>query len=67
VGESGLNGIFMEDLLIICLDRLQSFQATEFSCRENACAITKIEEALMWPRKRTDNRAKRGVLGTYKK
>ena len=65
--ENGLNGVFNEDLLAMVLCRLEHFQKSEFSCRENAVAITKIEEALMWLRKRTDDREARGVLGTYQK
>lgn len=37
----------------------------EFKCRENACAITKIEEALLWLRKRTMGRENRSVEGTH--
>ena len=55
------------DLLAMVLCRLEHFQKSEFSCRENAVAITKIEEALMWLRKRTDDREARGVLGSYQK
>jgi len=66
VKEVGLNGCFNEDLIVIVLDRLQCFQACEFKCRENALAITKLEEALHWLRHRTDDRKKRGVLGIYK-
>jgi hypothetical protein len=65
--ESGLNGVFNEDLIGIVIDRLEHFQNSDFSCRENAVAITKLEEALMWLRKRTLNRQKRNVLGTYSK
>lgn len=65
--ENGLNGVFNEDLLAMVLCRLEHFQKSEFSCRENAVAITKIEEALMWLRKRTDDREARGVLGSSQK
>ena len=41
------------------------FQDSEFECRENAVAITKLEEALLWLRKRTIGREKRGVEGTH--
>lgn len=44
--------------------RLQGFQDSPFSCRENAMAITKLEEALLWLRKRTMGRENRGVVGT---
>lgn len=64
VRECGVNGIHNEDLLNIVLERLSGFQRSKFRCRENAVAITKIEEALMWLRKRTDGRERRGVEGT---
>ena len=64
VAEKGKNGIFMEDLLQICLHRLQCFQAGNFSCRENAEALTKIEEALHWLNHRTTDRQRRKVEGT---
>ena len=67
VKESGVNGITQEVLLAIVLDRLRSFQAGRYSCRENALAIIKIEEALLWLKKRTSDRLKRGVLGTSDK
>lgn len=64
VAESGKNGIFMEDLLEICRHRLQCFQDGNFACRENALALTKIEEALHWLNHRTTDRQKRKVEGT---
>lgn len=67
IKEAGVNGCHNEDLLVIVLDRLQGFQKSEFSCRENSIAITKIEEALLWLNKRTRDRQTRGVEGTHKK
>lgn len=64
---AGVNGVMNEDLLVMILTRLQGFQDSEFACKENAMAITKIEEALLWLRKRTMGREKRGVLGTHAK
>lgn len=66
IKENGVNGVANEDLLGMVLCRLESFQKSEYKCRENACAITKVEEALMWLRKRTNARVKRGVEGTSK-
>lgn len=66
IKECGVNGVCNEDLLVMVVRRLEGFQNSEFKCRENACAITKIEEALMWLRKRTNARVKRGVEGTHK-
>ena len=63
IGENGLNGISHEALLAVVLDRLRGFQEGPYACRENAVAITKVEEALMWLHKRTLDRMRRGVEG----
>jgi hypothetical protein len=63
---NGLNGIFIEDLLEITVQHLKQFQDSEFRCRENACALTHVEEAQMWLEKRRKNRMVRGVEGTHK-
>ena len=67
IKESGINGCHNEDLLAIVIDRLQSFQSGEFSCRENALALTKVQEAMFWLRHRTEGRESRGVEGTSQK
>jgi hypothetical protein len=64
IAENGVNGCHQEDLLAIVLHRLQCFQSSEYACRENALAITKIEEAMHWLNHRTANRQKRNVEGT---
>jgi len=64
VKEFGVNGCHQEDLLAIVIDRLESFQAGPFKCRENALALTKIQEAMHWLNHRTSKRQKRGVEGT---
>ena len=61
------HGVLDTDLLEIVRDRLKCFQAGDYACRENACALTHIEEALMWMNKRVEDRAERGVLGTNEK
>lgn len=61
--EEGVNGCFIEDLLAICLDRLQEFQSGPFFCRENDKAITNIESALYWLRKRTEDQMNQAVEG----
>ncbi len=65
IKESGVNGVMNEDLIAMVITRLEGFQNSEFRCRENACAVTKLEEALMWLRKRTVGRENRGVEGTH--
>src|SRR5258708_2565869 len=53
ITENGVNGITQEVLLAIVIDRLQCFQAGPFTCRENALALTKLEEAQHWLFSRT--------------
>ena len=67
ISEVGVNGITNEALLAIVIDRLRGFQTSRFSCRENALALTKLEEAMMWLHKRTLDRERRGVEGTHQK
>lgn len=64
IKEAGFNGLSQESLLVVVIDRLRSFQAGPYACRENALALTYCEEALMWLQKRTLDRMKRGVEGT---
>lgn len=61
--EGSTPGILDSALLAIVLDRMQGYNSGKFQCRENAIIATKIEEAMLWMKKRADDRAKRGVLG----
>lgn len=65
--ENSIHGILDSDLLEIVRHRLQCFQSGEFSSRENAVALTHIEEALMWMNRRVEDRIERNVLGTNSK
>ena len=67
IAESGVNGISNEALLAIVEDRLAGFQSGQFACRENAIALTKIQEAMHWLHHRTRERLARGVEGTNRK
>ena len=64
VKEFAVNGCHHEDLIAVVIDRLQCFQAGDFACRENAIALTKLEESLHWLNHRTADRQTRGVEGT---
>lgn len=66
VKENGVNGCHNEDLIAIVIDRLTSLNSGEYACRENSIAITKLEEAMMWLNKRTQDRKARNVEGTSK-
>ncbi len=65
IKENGVNGVCNEDLIAMVICRLEHFNQSEFRCHENSMAITKLEEALMWLRKRTMSREQRGVAGTH--
>lgn len=67
VNEAGVNGITHEALLAVVIDRLECFQKGPYSCRENALALTKLQEALHWLNHRTRERVARGVEGTSQK
>ncbi len=66
IGEAGLNGISGEVLLAVLIDRLQHFQSGAYANRDNAIALTHLEDALMRLQKRTRERVARGVEGTHK-
>lgn len=65
IAEVGVNGVTHEVLLAIVIDRMQSFQKGPYACRENAIALTKLEEAQHWLLHRTRARMERGVEGTH--
>jgi hypothetical protein len=65
IKEVGTNGYTHEALIAIVIDRLESFQAGPYRNRENALALTKLEEAMHWLHHRTRARLARGVEGTH--
>lgn len=64
-GRKEPNGAFVETVLDAARQRISFYQDSKFKCRENAIAITKIEEALLWLNKRTSDREHRQVEGTH--
>ena len=64
IKEVGINGITEEDLLLMIIARLESFQCSEFKCTENEEAIVALREALISMNYRRIKRIKRGVEGT---
>lgn len=58
------HGTTLEEMLRVCVERLQELNG-RFSSRENALAITKMQEALMWLNERTRERKARGVEGKH--
>ncbi len=61
--EVGVNGCSIEDVIDVLTARLEGFQRGDFRCRENALAITKLEEAKQWLLYRTMKRQQQGVEG----
>lgn len=59
------NGTTLEEMLRVSIARLKDLN-NRFGCRENSLAITKMEEALMWLNRRTEDRLARGVEGKHK-
>jgi hypothetical protein len=56
------DGTTNEELLLILIDRI-TFLNNKFPCKENACAITSLQQGLHWLYARTDARIKQGVEG----
>ena len=65
--DNSIHGVIDTALLEIVRHRLQAFQAGPFASRENAVALTHIEEALMWMNRRVEDRIERNVLGLNQK
>ena len=62
------NGAFVDDVIEAARQRLEFYQKAaggKFACRENALAITKLEEAAHWLYARRMAREGRGVQGTH--
>ena len=64
VGDVGINGTTVEDVIEVCIARIAAFNAGPFRCRENSLAITAMEEARNWLLQRTRARQEQGVEGT---
>ena len=60
-------GVFTETLIMVAKTYLEAVNKGELTSRETSTAITKLDEALMWLQKRTDDRILRQVQGTYRK
>ena len=60
-------GVFSETLIMTVKTYLETVNKGEMATRETSMVITKLDEALMWMQKRSDDRALRGVQGTYNK
>ncbi len=70
IPEYGPNGFKVEELIAIAVDVIDYYQEChqngQLSCRENAIAKTKLQEALLWLKERTNQRMYQGVEGKEK-
>lgn len=64
VKEAGVNGISIESLLAICIDRLEGFQSGPFANDYNQDALDHLLAAQIALQARTKERMSRGVEGT---
>lgn len=63
VPQFGNNGITVEALQVICIDRMRCFQAGPFACADNQEALDHMNAALECLQRRTKSRIARGVEG----
>jgi hypothetical protein len=59
-------GAFVEDVIEAARQRLEFYQTggnAKYNCRDNAIAITKLEEALLWLNRRRLDRELRNIQG----
>lgn len=63
IKEVGINGCQVDAIVETAKLIIEGLNK-KFPCRENAMAITKLDEALMWLRERTRKRIDRNVEGT---
>ncbi len=59
-------GVFPETLIQTVKQHLESVNVGNLATRETSMVITKLDEAIMWMNKRTEDRKLREVQGTYK-
>lgn len=59
-------GLFTETLIQVAKQYLESVNVGAMASRETSMVITKLDEALMWVDKRSNDRKLREVQGTYK-
>jgi hypothetical protein len=60
-------GFFTETLIQACKMFLEDVNSGKLASRDTSMAITKLDEALMWLKKRSDDRVLREVKDTYHK
>lgn len=67
IEDNGMNGVLIEDLLLVAIDQLEYFQNSTFTCQENEETLTHLRAALSSTRARQYDRMIRHVQGKYEK
>lgn len=62
IKEVGKNGCQVTDIIAVAKHMIEELNK-KHPCRENSMTVTKLDEALMWQKKRTEDRTARGVEG----
>ena len=62
--EGGRNGAHIIEVVESCLSQMRYLNTSKFACKENAIAITHLEQALEAMKERRDRRRNEGTLGT---
>ncbi len=65
IKEVGKNGCQVEDVIAVAKHIVEELNK-KYPCRENSMMITKLDEAIMWSKKRTADRQARQVEGLSK-
>lgn len=65
IPQVGRNGVTLEELLTVCKDVLESYQAGPFECKENQVALNNVNSAISVLQSRTKRRINEGTEGTY--
>jgi len=63
--RKALNGAFVEDIIAAARDRIEFYEQSRFSCKENRDAIHHLTVALEGLNARTASREARAVEGTH--
>jgi hypothetical protein len=65
IKENGVNGVQVQTIIETAKLIIEGLNKN-FPCRENSMIITKLHEAIMWSKKRTEDRIAREVEGLNK-
>lgn len=65
IKENGVNGCQVDTIIATAKIIIEGLNKN-FPCRENSIVITKLDEAIMWLKKRKQDREERGVEGKNK-